>query len=94
MAACFLIGLHMPAIHRMAHHGARVPVSVFAAMALPALVGVTGLWHLLRVTRHSGPHRLDPAAGPDYSHVLSGSIEAGSALLVRRPSTRPLRLFG
>ena len=48
VAAWFLVGLHMPAIHEMTQHGQELPASVFGAVVLLALVGMMGLWQLLR----------------------------------------------
>lgn len=56
VASWFLVGLHMPAIHEMTTHGGQeLPASVFGAVVLLALVGMTGLWQLLRMpTTRSG----------------------------------------
>jgi hypothetical protein len=62
VAAWFLIGLHMPAIHEMTHHGQELPASVFGAVVLLALVGMTGLWQLLRLPAPSSGSS-GPSAG-------------------------------
>jgi hypothetical protein len=46
--AWFMIGLHVPALHQITHHGAAPSVSVLVAMAVLAGVAVLGLWVLLR----------------------------------------------
>ena len=57
VAAWFLVGLHIPTIHDMTHQGQKLPASVFGAVVLLAVVGMTGLWQLLRVptTRSGSP---------------------------------------
>lgn len=44
----FLVGLHLPAVHQMTHHGARPAWSVIAVVALLAIMAVAGIWRLLR----------------------------------------------
>ena len=46
--AWFLVGLHLPALHEMVHHGAPAPWSVVAVVSLVALGAVAALWALLR----------------------------------------------
>lgn len=43
-----LVGMHLPALHQMTHHGATPPWSVVGAMLLLAAAAVAGLWTLLR----------------------------------------------
>ena len=45
----FMVGLHLPALHAMTHHGGTPAPVVLAATALLAVVGIAGLWALLRV---------------------------------------------
>ncbi|MFL5575680.1 MAG: hypothetical protein ACJ79S_06930 [Gemmatimonadaceae bacterium] len=44
----FLVGLHMPALHQMTHHGRAPHWPVLAAVSFVALVAVAGLVALLR----------------------------------------------
>lgn len=44
----FLVGLHLPALHEMTHHGGAPHWSVLAIVSLLAAVAVSGLWILLR----------------------------------------------
>jgi hypothetical protein len=44
----FLVGLHLPALHRMTHHGAAPPWSVLSIVSLLAASAVAALWLLLR----------------------------------------------
>ena len=52
----FLVGLHLPALHAMTHHGHAPRWTVLAVVALLGLVAVAALWRLLR-TPVSGPGR-------------------------------------
>ena len=45
----FMLGLHLPALHGMTQHGHGPAWSVIAFMSLFTIVGLGGLWHLLRV---------------------------------------------
>lgn len=44
----FMVGLHVPALHRMTHHGGTPPWTVLAVMSLLAAAAGAGLWVLLR----------------------------------------------
>lgn len=44
----FLVGLHLPALHQITHHGRAPQWSVIAIVALLAAVAVAGLAVLLR----------------------------------------------
>jgi hypothetical protein len=44
----FMVGLHVPALHWMTHHGGTPPWTVLAVMSLLAAAAVAGLWILLR----------------------------------------------
>jgi hypothetical protein len=44
----FMVGLHVPALHRMTHHGGTPSWTVLAIMSLLAAAAVAGLWILLR----------------------------------------------
>ena len=44
----FLVGLHVPALHQMTHHGRTPPWTVLAAVSCVALLAVAGLVVLLR----------------------------------------------
>jgi hypothetical protein len=46
--AWFLVGLHLPGLHRMTHHGAPPAWHVVAIVAVLAVVAVAGLVWLLR----------------------------------------------
>jgi uncharacterized membrane protein YeaQ/YmgE (transglycosylase-associated protein family) len=48
VAAWFLVGLHVPVMHEVTHHGQALPASVLGAVVLLVLVGIAGLWRLLR----------------------------------------------
>lgn len=43
-----LVGLHLPAVHQMTHHGEALPWSVMVIVSLIAVVAVGVLWTLLR----------------------------------------------
>ena len=43
----FMLGLHLPALHQITHHGQAPAWSVLAFMSLFALSGLAGLWYLL-----------------------------------------------
>ena len=45
----FMVGLHVPALHAMTHHGGTPAPVVLVATVLLAVLGVAGLWALLRV---------------------------------------------
>ncbi len=45
----FLMGLHLPAIHQMTHHGEGASWIVLGLTSLFAVSAVAGLWLLLRV---------------------------------------------
>ena len=56
----FLVGLHLPALHAMTHHGRAPHWTALAAVSVLAVAAVAGLWVLLRApasswTRSSGP---------------------------------------
>lgn len=55
VAAWFLVGLHVPAIHQMTHHGQELPVSVAGAVVMLVLIGIAGLWQLLRASATGSP---------------------------------------
>jgi hypothetical protein len=44
----FTVGLHLPALHRMTHHGGTPHWSVLAVVSLLAASAVAALWILLR----------------------------------------------
>ncbi len=44
----FLVGLHLPALHRMTHHGAAPPWTVLSIVSFLAASAVAALWLLLR----------------------------------------------
>ncbi|HEU0079627.1 MAG TPA: hypothetical protein VFQ76_18360 [Longimicrobiaceae bacterium] len=44
----FLVGLHLPALHAMTHHGGAPHWPVVAIVTLLAAAAVAGLWILLR----------------------------------------------
>ena len=44
----FLVGLHLPGLHEMTHHGGEARWPVLAIVALLAAAAVAGLWVLLR----------------------------------------------
>ena len=44
----FLVGLHLPALHEMTHHGSAPRWTVLAIVCFLAAVAVAGLWILLR----------------------------------------------
>ena len=46
--AWFLVGLHLPALHQMTHHGAPPAWPVVAVVAALALGAIVALWTLLR----------------------------------------------
>lgn len=46
--AWFLVGLHLPALHGMTHHGRPPRWDVLAVTALLAAAALAGLWALLR----------------------------------------------
>ena len=45
----FLVGLHVPALHRIVDHGATPSPAVLGATSLLAVAGLAALWRLLRV---------------------------------------------
>ena len=45
----FMVGLHVPALHALTHHGGAVAPVVLVSTTLLAIVGLAGLWALLRV---------------------------------------------
>ena len=45
----FMVGLHMPALHELTHHGRTPAPVVLVTTLLLAVVGIAGLWALLRV---------------------------------------------
>jgi hypothetical protein len=60
----FLVGLHVPVVHQITHHGRAHNVAVLSITAGLALIGIASLWALLRAPDAwrdgSGSH---PAAG-------------------------------
>lgn len=45
----FVLGLHLPGLHRVTHHGAAFPPwNVVVILLLLAVAAVAGLWALLR----------------------------------------------
>ena len=46
--AWFMVGLHLPALHEMVHHGAAPHWTVVTVVSLVALAAVAALWALLR----------------------------------------------
>jgi hypothetical protein len=49
--AWFLLGLHVPALHQMTHHGRAPSLTVLGAVAVVAACAVAGVWLLLRTPR-------------------------------------------
>jgi hypothetical protein len=49
-----MLGLHLPAVHQMTHHGRSLPPIVLLLIVLFALIGIAGLWALWR-SPWSGP---------------------------------------
>ena len=49
-----LIGLHLPALHQMTHHGRTPHWSVLAGVSVLALLAVATLWALLRAPAAAG----------------------------------------
>ncbi len=47
----FLVGLHLPALHAMIHHGGEPHLLALVITTLLASAGAVGLWALLRVPR-------------------------------------------
>jgi hypothetical protein len=43
-----LLGMHLPALHQFTHHGRSIQPAVLAIIALLAVIGLAGLWVLLR----------------------------------------------
>ncbi len=59
----FLVGLHLPTLHQMTHHGRVLPSGVVAVVATLAVVALAGLWVLLRAPApRTGPAGGTPAA--------------------------------
>lgn len=50
--AWFMIGLHVPALHQVTHHGSALSASLLAAIATLIVVGVLTLLALLRAPAH------------------------------------------
>lgn len=48
VASWLLLGLHLPALHQVTHHGRSLPVTIIGLMVLFALIGIAGLWVLMR----------------------------------------------
>lgn len=46
--AWFMLGLHVPALHQMTHHGRTPGTAVLAATALLTVAAVAAVWVLLR----------------------------------------------
>lgn len=46
--AWFMIGLHVPALHQVTHHGSELSTTVVAAIATLIIVGILSLLALLR----------------------------------------------
>jgi type III secretory pathway component EscU len=46
--AWFMIGLHVPALHQVTHHGSGASMTVVAAIATLIVVGILSLLALLR----------------------------------------------
>ena len=53
--AWFLVGLHLPGLHRMTHHDMATHWGVVAIVALLAAGAVAGLWALLRTPPRAAP---------------------------------------
>jgi len=45
----FLVGLHLPALHEMTHHGRAPQWSILAILLSLSAAAIVGLWVLLRV---------------------------------------------
>jgi hypothetical protein len=50
----FLVGLHLPALHEMTHHGRAPQWPALALVSLLAVAAVAGLWALLRTPARGG----------------------------------------
>jgi hypothetical protein len=48
-AAWLLLGMHLPVLHQITHHGRMPSAMVLVFMAAFALLAVTLLWRLMRV---------------------------------------------
>ncbi len=55
--AWLLVGLHLPALHQITHHGRPLQPAVVLAVAALVLLAIGGVWALLRA-----PTRLTRAA--------------------------------
>jgi hypothetical protein len=51
-----MIGMHLPALHQLTHHGGEASVAVVTAMVILATIGIVGLSMLLRVPASKQPH--------------------------------------
>jgi hypothetical protein len=61
VASWLLLGLHLPALHQMTHHGRALPPTVIGFMVIFALLGIVGLCALLRPS-WSRPAPSNPSA--------------------------------
>lgn len=57
----FMVGLHVPLVHGITHHGRMPHWSVLATTVLPVVAAVAALWALLRAPR---PGSDRSASGP------------------------------
>jgi hypothetical protein len=60
VTAWLLLGLHLPVLHQLTHHGRSIAPGVLAVLIFLALIGIGALWTLLRSPwsprSTSGPH--------------------------------------
>ena len=52
--AWFLVGLHLPTLHEMTHHGQAPNWTVLTAVSFLTVVAIAGLWALLRAPSRGG----------------------------------------
>lgn len=52
----FMIGMHLPALHQLTHHGGAASMTVVAAVGTLAVIGIVSLWVLLHAPVHAQDH--------------------------------------
>lgn len=52
-----MIGMHLPALHQITHHGRGVPLSVVGAVVTLVVIGTVSLWVLIRAPVHTRRHQ-------------------------------------